>query len=52
MSGCSGWVSVPFGPLTVTTLPGSIVTVTPFGTGMGDFPIRDIVVSPDVMRDT
>src|SRR3954471_5489343 len=37
---------LPRGPLTRTT-SGSIVTVTPVGTGMGCLPIRDIS-SPDV----
>src|SRR5579872_6901050 len=36
------WVSsLPFGPCTATVLP-SILTVTPFGSGIGFFPIRDI----------
>src|SRR5213083_1783877 len=38
---------LPRGPLTRTT-SGSIETVTPLGTGMGCFPIRDISRSPDV----
>src|SRR3954453_14793955 len=38
---------LPRGPLTRTS-SGSIVTVTPLGTGMGCFPIRDISASPDV----
>src|SRR3954452_13632419 len=38
---------LPRGPLTRTT-SGSIVTVTPVGTGMGCFPIRLIRRSPDV----
>src|SRR3954468_2786151 len=40
---------LPRGPLTRTT-SGSIVTVTPVGTGMGCFPIRDIQL-PDVSHD-
>src|SRR5678815_5937805 len=35
----------PLGPFTFTVLP-STVTVTPVGTGMGSFPIRDMVASP------
>src|SRR5579862_7138281 len=36
------WVSsLPFGPCTATVLP-SILTVTPLGSGIGFFPIRDI----------
>src|SRR3954468_4940760 len=41
---------LPRGPLTRTT-SGSIVTVTPVGTGMGCFPIRLIEGSPDVRHD-
>src|SRR5262249_44976467 len=37
--------SWPFGPFTVTVWP-STVTVTPFGTAIGFFPIRDILVDP------
>src|SRR3954468_8283343 len=40
---------LPRGPLTRTT-SGSIVTVTPLGTGMGCLPIRDIQL-PDVGHD-
>src|SRR5688500_1088534 len=36
----SSW---PFGPLTATFWPCA-VTVTPWGTGIGFFPIRDMVV--------
>src|SRR6202051_395116 len=36
-----GVSSLPFGPWTSTVLP-SILTVTPFGIGIGFFPIRDI----------
>src|SRR3954454_214437 len=39
--------SSPLGPLTRTTA-GSMKTSTPVGTGMGSFPIRLIVRSPDV----
>lgn len=35
-------LSSPFGPLTVTAVP-SIVTLTPSGTGMGAYPILDIM---------
>src|SRR3954466_6420870 len=35
-------VSSPFGPFTFTVLP-SIAIETPFGTGIGSLPIRDIV---------
>src|SRR5690349_22254788 len=39
--------SSPLGPLTLTEFPLA-ETVTPFGTGTGTFPIRDIVISlPD-----
>src|SRR3954470_2457768 len=41
---------LPRGPLTRTT-SGSIETVTPLGTAMGCFPIRDISKSPDVGHD-
>ena len=34
--------SVPLGPFT-STAPAEMFTVTPFGTGIGFFPIRDIV---------
>src|SRR5579871_5420506 len=37
-------VNSPLGPFTFTSCP-STVTVTPFGTGTGSFPIRDIVTS-------
>src|SRR5258708_2815029 len=36
-------VSSPFGPFTFTVLP-VIATVTPFGTAIGNFPIRDMLV--------
>src|SRR6185437_13923444 len=39
--------SSPFGPFTRTT-SGSMKTSTPVGTGIGSFPIRLIVRSPDV----
>src|SRR5436190_1260092 len=42
--------SSPLGPLT-RTLPGSIATVTPLGTGMGCLPMRDILSSPDLRED-
>src|SRR5204862_7736020 len=42
--------SSPLGPLT-RTLPGSIATVTPLGTGMGCLPMRDILSSPDLCED-
>src|SRR5512142_15946 len=41
--------SSPFGPCTRTT-PGSIVTVTPLGTGMGLRPMRDMRL-PDLRDD-
>src|SRR5689334_22304065 len=44
------WLSVPFGPFTVTLRP-SIVTSTPDGTGTGSLPIRDIRTSPHVGED-
>ncbi len=34
--------SSPWGPFTVTVLASSTATDTPEGTGMGDFPMRDI----------
>src|SRR5262249_37737324 len=37
----NGCVSFPFGPCT-STAPSCTLTVTPFGTTMGFFPIRDI----------
>ena len=40
----TAWVKVPFGPFTVTVLSSSTVTVTPAGTVIGSFPIRDIVL--------
>src|ERR1051326_2684011 len=43
--------SVPFGPLTVRVLP-SCRTSTPFGSGIGFFPIRDMGLSlPDLAED-
>src|SRR5262245_39491373 len=36
-----GWRSLPFGPWT-STASGAILTVTPFGIGIGFLPIRDI----------
>src|ERR1043165_2412315 len=43
--------SVPFGPLTVRVLP-SCPTSTPFGSGIGFFPIRDMGLSlPDLAED-
>ena len=42
--------SSPLGPCTRTT-SGSIVTVTPEGTGMGLRPIRDIALLPDLRHD-
>src|SRR5581483_8651156 len=44
--------SSPLGPLTVTR-SGSIETVTPEGTGMGCFPIRDMTLTslPDARHD-
>src|SRR5690349_12680489 len=50
------WVSVPLGPLTVTTRSSS-VTSTPDGTGTGSLPMRDLTTfssrssSPDVGED-
>src|SRR5712675_1936768 len=41
MSSCSERVISPFGPLTVILCP-SICTVTPWGSGTGFLPIRDI----------
>src|SRR5258708_1843529 len=41
-------VSSPFGPFTVTVLPSLSVIVTPLGTAIGAFPIRDMCLSlPD-----
>src|SRR5688572_27968007 len=45
IAGCRVRSSSPLGPFTRTTLP-STVTVTPFGTGIGFFPIRDIARTP------
>src|ERR1051326_4829310 len=43
--------SVPFGPLTARVLP-SCRTSTPFGSGIGFFPIRDMGLSlPDLAED-
>src|SRR5678815_3396010 len=39
-------VSSPLGPFTEMTLSSLSVTVTPFGTATGAFPIRDIGVAP------
>src|SRR5688500_12709993 len=39
-------VSSPFGPFTEMTLPSLSVTVTPFGTATGAFPIRDMGGAP------
>ena len=41
----SVWLSVPFGPFTVTVSP-SICTSTPDGTGTGILPMRDMAVLP------
>src|SRR5215831_5602721 len=47
----TSWLSVPFGPFTVTSRP-LIVTSTPAGTTTGIRPIRDIVSSlPHVGED-
>src|SRR5881398_708995 len=46
----TSWRSSPFGPETVTR-PGSTETITPAGTSMGFFPIRLIVLLPDVAED-
>src|SRR5919202_6836136 len=57
MGAATEWVSWPLGPLTVTCRP-SIETSTPLGTGMGSFPMRDMLLllsrdprSPDVGED-
>ncbi len=53
MSRCTRSCSSPLGPLTRTD-SGSIVTVTPAGTGMGCLPILDTVVAlalPDLRQD-
>src|SRR3954454_2725938 len=51
------WLSSPLGPLTVTCRP-SIATSTPLGTGMGNLPMRDMLLllslnprSPDEGED-
>src|SRR5688572_5814173 len=41
MPGGTIWRSLPFGPWT-STASGAILTVTPFGIGIGFLPIRDI----------
>src|SRR5262245_44370133 len=53
MPGGIRWRSLPFGPCT-STASEAIFTVTPFGTGIGFFPIRDMAATcllPDVAED-
>jgi hypothetical protein len=50
MPGGSACFICPFGPFT-STPPASALMVTPFGIGIGFFPIRDMVVLPNVAKD-
>src|SRR4051812_24491924 len=56
MGAATVWLSVPLGPLTVTTC-SSRLTSTPDGTGMGSLPMRDMLLLssrswlPDVGED-
>ena len=43
MPGGTTWRSLPFGPWT-STASAAIFTVTPFGIGIGFFPIRDMLI--------
>src|SRR6266850_4321463 len=45
MPGGMYWLTLPFGPCT-STLPDTILTLTPLGSGIGFLPIRDIVLIP------
>src|SRR5678815_4139799 len=44
MPGGTYWFSLPLGPCT-STPPGTVFTVTPFGIGIGFFPMRDMFSS-------
>ena len=51
MSGLKERTSSPFGPFIITE-PSLMVTDTPWGTVIGNFPILDMVLTPEIIYNT